>query len=75
MSALGLRTVFSTRFFMTGLILASGSSIRRKMLEDAGLEFDVVRPDVDEERAKASSTEPGKIAQELAEAKAFVAQK
>ena len=57
---------------MTGLILASGSSIRRKMLEDAGLEFDVVRPDVDEERAKASRTESGKIAQELAEAKALV---
>ncbi len=55
---------------MTGLILASGSSIRRKMLEDAGLEFEVVRPDVDEERVKAQETEPGKIARELAEAKA-----
>ena len=30
------------------LILASGSSIRRKMLEDAGVEFEVVRPDIDE---------------------------
>ena len=71
MSALGLPTVFSTRLFMTGLILASGSSIRRKMLEDAGLEFEVVRPDVDEERAKAGGSEPSKIARELAEAKAL----
>ena len=56
---------------MTGLILASGSSIRRKMLEDAGLEFEVVRPDVDEERSKAGKTEPSKIARELAQAKAL----
>jgi septum formation protein len=70
-SALVPRTVFSTRLFMTGLILASGSSIRRKMLEDAGLEFEAVRPDVDEERAKAGGSEPSKIARELAEAKAL----
>ncbi len=71
MSALGSQTVFSTRLFMTGLILASGSSIRRKMLEDADLEFEVVRPDVDEERAKGGKSEPHKIATELAEAKAL----
>jgi septum formation protein len=70
-SALGPRTVFSTRLFMTRLILASASSIRRKMLEDAGVEFDVVRPEIDEEKAKADHTEPGKIARKLAEAKAL----
>jgi septum formation protein len=71
MSALGPRTVFSTRLFMTGLILASASSIRGKMLEDAGLEFEVVRPNIDEEKTKANRTEPGKIAKELAQAKAL----
>jgi septum formation protein len=55
---------------MTRLILASGSSIRRQMLEDAGVEFEVVRPDVDEDAAKAGQTEPGKIAGGLAQAKA-----
>ena len=29
---------------MPAVILASGSSIRRKMLEQAGVEFEVVRP-------------------------------
>ena len=70
MLALGPRPGFSTRLFMTGLILASGSSIRRQMLEDAGVEFEVVRPDVDEDAAKAGQTEPGKIAGDLAQAKA-----
>ena len=70
MLALGRGTGFSTRLFMTGLILASGSSIRRQMLVDAGLEFEVVRPDVDEEAAKTGQTEPRKIAGDLARAKA-----
>ena len=70
MLALGPRTVFSTRLFMTRLILASGSSIRRQMLEDAGVEFEVVRPDVDEDAAKAGQTEPRAIAHDLAHAKA-----
>ena len=56
---------------MTRLILASGSSIRRQMLEDAGVEFEVARPDVDEDAAKAGQTEPDKIAVELAQAKAL----
>ncbi len=67
--ALGPRPGFSTRLFMTALILASGSSIRRQMLEDAGVEFEVVRPDVDEDLAKVGQTEPGKIAGDLAQAK------
>ena len=70
MLALGPCLGFSTRLFMTRLILASGSSIRRQMLEDAGVEFEVVRPDVDEDAAKAGQTEPERIAGELAQAKA-----
>ena len=52
------------------LILASGSSIRRKMLEDAGVEFDVVRPEVDEAALKAGLDDGETIALELAKAKA-----
>lgn len=52
------------------LILASGSSIRRKMLEDAGVEFDVVRPEVDEAALKAGMDDGETIARELAKAKA-----
>jgi septum formation protein len=69
MSALGAHHLFSTRLFMTALILASGSSIRRKMLEDAGLEFEVVRPDIDESAAKAGQPDLDSIAKSLAEAK------
>jgi septum formation protein len=70
MSALGRHTLFSTRLFMPALILASGSSIRRKMLEDAGVEFEVVPADIDEEAAKEGQTDPAAIATSLAEAKA-----
>ena len=52
------------------LILASGSSIRRKMLEDAGVDFEVVLSDVDEDAAKGDRTDPEAIASTLAEAKA-----
>lgn len=55
---------------MTALILASGSSIRRKMLEDAGVEFEVVLPDVDESVAKADQPDLDSVARALAEAKA-----
>ena len=71
MSALGRRTLFSTRLFMTAAHSRFRSSIRRKMLEDAGVEFEVVRPDIDEEALKAGMTDPATIAQELAEAKAL----
>ena len=71
MSALGAHTLFSTRLFMTDLILASGSSIRRKMLEAAGIEFEVVRPDIDEDALKGGKTDAAEIAKELAEAKAL----
>ena len=53
------------------LILASGSAIRRTMLEDAGVEHIVVRPDVDEARLKAGMTDAAQIATELAKAKAL----
>ena len=53
------------------LILASGSAIRRTMLEDAGVEHIVVRPDVDEASLKAGMTDAAQIAAELAKAKAL----
>lgn len=52
------------------LILASGSYIRRKMLEDAGVQFEVLRPDVDEAALKAGIEDGETIALELAKAKA-----
>ena len=60
---------------VTQLILASTSGIRRKLLEGAGLSFDVVAPDVDEvalraELEAAGISEPADIALALAEAKA-----
>lgn len=70
-SALGGQRHFSTRLFMTDLILASGSSIRRKMLEDAGVEFDVVPAIIDEDAAKEGKPDMEAIAQGLAEAKAL----
>lgn len=52
------------------LILASGSAIRRKILEDAGVEFEAVPANIDEEAEKAGKTDLDAIAQGLAEAKA-----
>ena len=54
-------------------ILASGSAARRAMLEAAGLDFEVVRPDVDEEALKAtlSHLDARELAVELARAKAL----
>jgi septum formation protein len=70
MLALGRRAPFSTRLSMPALILASGSPIRRKMLEEAGVEFEVVPPEVDEEAAKEGKADLEAIAMSLAEAKA-----
>lgn len=57
------------------LILASGSAIRRRMLEAAGLDFQVVPARVDEEMAKASlraeGLKPRDQADALAELKAL----
>ncbi len=53
------------------LILASSSPIRRQMLEDAGVAFQVVPANVDEAREKARHAQAGALASALAEAKAL----
>lgn len=59
---------------MTHIILASGSSIRVKMLHDAGVQFDVQVPRVDEETIlrslESEGVKPTDIADTLAEYKA-----
>jgi septum formation protein len=52
------------------LILASTSSIRRHMLEAAGVDFEAVPSHVDEDELKARLSHPAEIAGELAGAKA-----
>jgi septum formation protein len=52
------------------LILASTSAIRRQMLENAGLRFDVLPSDVDESSAKTRICAPDELAGVLASAKA-----
>jgi septum formation protein len=44
---------------MTPLVLASGSATRARMLRDAGIAIDVVRPAVDEDEVKASCRAEG----------------
>ncbi len=53
------------------LILASTSSIRRQMLDAAGVACEAARPEVDEAIAKARFNDPSAIASELAGAKAL----
>lgn len=48
------------------LVLASGSPTRRALLENAGLEFATVRPDVDERAAEQPLAEAGGSPQEVA---------
>jgi len=57
---------------MTPFILASGSGIRRQILENAGVQFAVQTSGVDEEAIKRcwSGENPGELALELAKAKA-----
>lgn len=52
------------------LILASTSSIRRQMLNAAGVEIQVAKPNVDEDLAKSKFRDASTIASELAAAKA-----
>jgi septum formation protein len=52
------------------LILASTSAIRRQMLDAAGVGFEAVKPDVDEDSIKQQFDDPMKIATQLAAAKA-----
>lgn len=48
------------------LILASGSSARRLLLERAGLEFDVVEPDLDERAAERPLVDAGAVVEDIA---------
>jgi len=50
------------------IVLASGSASRRAMLEAAGVAFEVIRPQVDEDAAKASLKAEGLEARGLADA-------
>jgi septum formation protein len=52
------------------LILASTSAIRRHMLEAAGVKFEAVPSNVDENAIKAAARDPSTIASDLAAAKA-----
>ena len=52
------------------LILASTSAIRRQMLDAAGVAYEAVRPDVDEDEIKARLRDPEQVALTLAQAKA-----
>jgi len=52
------------------LILASSSPIRKAMLDDAGVECEATKPDVDEARLKLGLSDGAEIASRLAEAKA-----
>ena len=52
------------------LILASNSQIRREMLGQAGVEFEVRPPAFDEDRAKQSGADGQELASLLAEGKA-----
>jgi septum formation protein len=53
------------------LILASSSAIRRTMLDAAGVNYDAVRPDVDESVVKSELTNASEIAVRLGSAKAL----
>jgi septum formation protein len=53
------------------LILASTSTIRRQMLDAAGVDYEAVRPQVDEDELKLGLSEPEEIAARLASAKAM----
>jgi septum formation protein len=53
------------------LILASTSAIRRQMLDAAGVEYEAVKPDVDEAAVKGRLRTAEEIAAELAAAKAM----
>jgi len=53
------------------LILASTSSIRRQMLDAAGVEYEAVKPAVDEDELKLGLSDASEIAERLAAAKAI----
>lgn len=51
---------------MESLILASGSATRARMLRDAGIAIEIVRPAVDEEEVKASHRAAGTAVEDVA---------
>jgi septum formation protein len=53
------------------LILASTSAIRRHMLDAAGVEYEAVKPQVDEDELKMGLSDAGEVAERLAIAKAL----
>lgn len=53
------------------LLLASSSAIRRSMLENAGIEIEIVPASVDESAEKARHSDAAELANALAEAKAL----
>ena len=53
------------------LILASGSPIRRQMLDAAGVAFEVILPGIDEAAMKADGSDAAAVALALAQAKAL----
>jgi septum formation protein len=57
--------------FFLALILASTSTIRRQMLDAAGVSYDTVGPDIDESAVKARFFDGAAIASQLAAAKAL----
>jgi septum formation protein len=69
-TALALQERFSTRLFRLSLILASTSAIRRQMLDAAGVEYQAVKPNIEEDEVKARLLDASEIAVELARAKA-----
>jgi len=70
-AALPFRRLFSTRLFSVVLILASTSAIRRQMLDSAGVEYQSLKPNVDEDALKARLSTADEIASQLAAAKAL----
>ena len=71
MVALASGALFSTRLSELTLILASTSAIRRQLLDSAGVEYEAVKPDVDEAAIKERLDSATDIAAQLAAAKAL----
>lgn len=53
------------------IILASGSTARKTMLENCGLKFETIPADIDEEQFQREITDPAKLAEKLAQEKAL----
>ncbi|MFX1397805.1 MAG: Maf family protein [Promethearchaeota archaeon] len=60
---------------MTKIVLASGSVDRKKIIEYAKIQFEILISDVDEEKYKAQLTDPIALVKKLAEVKALAAKR